>query len=725
MKKITSVALATTLIISSTSFSTLDTNLISKNNIVFAAENKNNKNSTENDKPKADVKLSVKADQTINLNDGRSATINVKVNNNSPSDANNVTAQAIIENPDKVYIDGNGYLFEGEEIRKNSSQNGSFKISTEDSFESKTVPVKIILRYYNEDNIFQEQEETIYIRVIAPEKQVNPSIEIVKMDRMWPKTIETGQVFPASFEVKNTGDNVAKNIKVSLEGLENNNITLSDGLSTRDITRLEPGQSQYIYYNLKTGHSTKPGSYMLKLDYKFTGEKETSAPIDGNYQFGVDIIKSKVKPSTIEFSNITFPTKPIGRNQSVNISFDITNTGKFTANDVKVMANSENQEGLASKSVSQINTTPLKAGESRRFTFTFITTPSAETRNYPVELKVSYTDKNTTDEPYTANQIAGVFVQAPKESTGGDAEKGETSVPKLIIEEYSFDPEIIEAGKPFNMRLKLYNTSANKAVKNIKIFLTSDVQESVGQGGENQEQTGSGSSSASVFTPVDSSNTFYIASIAPGSKVEKEIKLTTVPDTAAKTYTVIANFEYEDAKAQKYTANEQIGVPVVQRAKLDVGEILPEGNFSLGMETPLSVDFFNTGKATLYNVMVKINGDGLKFDTPTYYKGNFQPGASDNFSCNITPESGGKKRFTLTFSFEDSTGQNQSVIRDYEFSVDDDMPIDDDMPMEEPSNFSFKKIFKIILGLLLIAGIGFLGKKFYDKKKDDKEDLDL
>ena len=52
---------------------------------------------------------------------------------------------------------------------------------------------------------------------------------------------------------------------------------------------------------------------------------------------------------------------------------------------------------------------------------------------------------------------------------------------------------------------------------------------------------------------VDSSNTFYIANIAPGARVEKEISFTTVPDTAAKTYTVVANFEYEDAKANKYT----------------------------------------------------------------------------------------------------------------------------------------------------------------------------
>lgn len=718
MNKKTSIILASVILISSISpvkATSFKSNLMKNSDFLIASGD------GEGDKI-SNIKLTVKADQTINLTEGRDANINVRVTNNSGEEAENVSAQAIIENPEKVYISGDGYIKENKNLDSGDNFSGNFKIKTDENFESKTIPVKINLRYYVGNN-FQEQDEIIYVRVIAPEKAINPSIEIVKVDSMWLNKIESGISFQAPFEVKNTGDSVAKNIKISLEGLENNNITLADGLSTTDITRLEPGQSRFIYFNLKTQQSTKPGSYMLKLDYKFTGEKETSAPIEGNYQFSVDILKSNIKPSTLEFQNITFPTAPVGRNKSVNISFDLKNTGKYTAKDIKVTADSKDQEGLASKSVSQINAQPLKPGESAHFSFSFITTPSASTRNYPVELKATYTDKTTTETPFETNQIAGVFVQAPKEKEPG--EKGETTVPKLIIEEYSFEPEIIEAGKPFKMRLKLYNTNASKAVKNIKIFLTSDVQESVSQEG-GSEQTGASSSSASVFTPIDSSNTFYIASIAPGSKVEKEITLTTVPDTAAKTYTVIANFEYEDGSAQKYTATEQIGVPVVQRAKLDVGEIIPEGEFSIGMDTPLSVDFYNTGKATLFNVMVKITGDGLKFDTPTYYKGNFQPGSSDNFSCNITPESAGKKRITLTFSFEDSTGQNQSVIRDYEFEIMDDMgPSDEDMNFEEPKKPILGKIIGGIILIIALAGSGIFIKKRRDKKKNDDEDLGL
>ncbi len=42
-----------------------------------------------------------------------------------------------------------------------------------------------------------------------------------------------------------------------------------------------------------------------------------------------------------------------------------------------------------------------------------------------------------------------------------------------------------------------------------------------------------------------------------------------MPDAQAKTYTITANFEYEDSKGEEYTATELIGgVPVIQQSNL-------------------------------------------------------------------------------------------------------------------------------------------------------------
>lgn len=660
-----------------------------------------------------DIKLNVRTvDQTIKMGTNNVATATVEIQNpTSNVDVTDLTAQAVIDNPTTVFVNGDGYLFNGvkDSIDAKKSKTGTISLRTENIKESTTVPVKIILRYYVNGD-FREQQETVYVRVEVANAK-DPAIEIRKVDSLWPTGVEAGKSFQVGFQVINTGEAVAKNIKIKMDGLKDDGITLASGLTTSDITRLEPRQSTYITYNLKTNKTIKPGSFMLSLKYSFVGELSPSStpPTTGDYEFTIDVLKSSEEPSNLEFKDVTFPTGTILRNQSVSIGFNLVNTGKTPIKDIKVTATSANTDGLASKSISTVNTKVINPTAMNYYKFDFIVTPSAQTMNYPVELKAVYTDDDGVERTVTQN--TGVFVKAPKEGTGTE----NSSTPKLIIEEYFFTPDIIEAGKPFTMHLTIFNTNANKTVKNIKLFLTSDAQETAGE-----KQGGQAPSSASVFTPIDSSNTFYIDSIAPGKRVDKEITLTTVPDTAAKTYTIVANFEYEDAKAEKFTATEQIGVPVVQQAKLGLGEILAQGPYTVGMESPLSLEFYNTGKATLYNVMVKITGDGFTTDTPTYYKGNFTPGSSDQFSCNITPTEAGQKKATITFTYEDSTGNTQEKKEEFDFTVED-MPemSEDEMAPPAPQGPSKGAIIGIIsaVAAAVVAAVVII-KKRKNKNKD-------
>lgn len=679
-------------------------------------------------------KIIVSVNQTINMaaNGSQQVPVTININNMKGIEVTNLTLKASIKDPDKVYIAGDGYLYNGSDkvfdARLNNNLTdgkftGYFDIVTESDFVGGTIPVTLDLQY----DIGGErvtQQETIYVRING---RSNPAIEIKKVDTFWINEQEAGKEFQVPFQVTNTGDAPANNIKISLDGLKSKEITLANGLSTADITTLNPGETQYITFNLKSDKSMAPGTYMLKLDYTFSGygadanKTNEQAPKTGKYQFSFNITKSQQEPSALEFKNIKFPTGILYRNSKATISFDLENTGRLVAKNLKVQANSQDQNGLASRTVSIIQLKELAPGEKKNFSYDFMVTPSAETKNYPVELKVEYTDDSKA-EAQSTSQIVGVFVKAPTDKN--DGKPVNESTPKLIIEDYYLEPQTIEAGKPFKLYLKFFNTNAKKAVKNIKIFLTSDTQESVGSG-ESGGQHGGSMPTASVFTPVDSSNTFYIANIAPGARVEKEISFTTVPDTAAKTYTVVANFEYEDAKANKYTDTAQIGVPVVQQAKLEVGDVLPQGEFMLGSETPLSIDYYNTGKANLSNVMIKIKGEGLKFDTPSYYKGAFAPGSQDTFLVNVTPETPGNKKVELVWTFEDSMGVTQEIKKEYEFTVED-MPQMDENDMNNQDmkgGGGSKLIFKILGGVAVAAAA--IGGAFFIHKKKKKEDEDL
>lgn len=678
------------------------------------------------------INLTVVADQTVKLIDGqKSYPINVTIRNNSPTNASNVTAQAIIDNPQGVYIDGDGFILSSSKnISMDNEERGTFNISAEDNFETKTVPIKIKLDFYDGEGNHQSQVETIYVRVIGSAKAVDPIIEIKKIASTGPNgkdTFTSGSTFSVGFQVSNPGDAVARNIKVSLGGLKEDGITLAQGLSTKDITSLAKGETSTIFYDLKSAKGAKSGTYLLSLKYTFVGDEKTTTPKEGTYEFAVEINKSDAVPAYVEFENIKFPTGVIARNSPVNISFNLVNKGRHQAENLVIKAVSQDLTGLASKSVSSIKVKDLKPGESRNFSFDFISTPAAETKNYPVEISVEYTDANTVDEPHKNSQVVGVFVKAPKEGTGtGKLEN--TSTPKLIIEDYHFDSDIIQAGQTFTMYLTLFNTNAKKNVKNIKLFLTSEPSQSVAEAsGNSGTQTPapttetSGGGGSSVFTPVGSSNTFYIADIAPGAKVNKEVTLSTVPDTAPRTYTLTANFEYEDSKGNKYTSTEIIGIPVVQKSALGVGEIVLQSQYFANSEGPLTVDFYNTGKSALYNVMVKIEGD-FRVDVPTYYKGNLTPGASDTFSVNITPESPGQKKGKLIFSFEDSKGDIKEVVKEFEFSAEEEMPSMDTAGMETDSK-GFNPLLIAVPLLLLLAGGGIY--IFLKKRKSKKEDEDL
>ena len=134
----------------------------------------------------------------------------------------------------------------------------------------------------------------------------------------------------------------------------------------------------------------------------------------------------------------------------------------------------------------------------------------------------------------------------------GGSSGGMRNKPKLIISKYNFSEKPIVAGKLSN-GTDVFNTNAHKTVQNIKIYLTSDAAMS-------PEGQGTPSSGGNVFTPVDSSNTFYIDSISPKSTVTKTITLSADVTAAAKNYTMVANFEYEDWEGNEFTAQEQIGI---------------------------------------------------------------------------------------------------------------------------------------------------------------------
>ncbi len=516
-----------------------------------------------------------------------------------------------------------------------------------------------------------------------------------------PHDVSPGQMVVATVNVKNNTEYPVYNAEVKLEGMQQDGFTLLRDFNARTIDTLNPGQERSFAFELGSAKNIKPGNYEFKVTLNYpNAAKEGEA--SNTRSFFLTVGSNPDKASALIIENLNVPSNTIYPGNQAKISFDVRNKGQSVAERVYIKSAVEGS-GLVSRSVGQFFEEKINPGETKHYEFTYFATPASTTQNYPINFKVEYNDSYTNKgEPIVTEQVAGIFVSNPQKDDEGKDKK--PSTPKLIIEKYSFEPRLPEAGNEFEMTL-----------------------------------TGS-----NIFTPVDSSNTFFIDSIKPGQMVEKKIKMYTVPDAKAKTYQVTANFEYEDTQHNEYKASENIGIPVIQKSRLEIGEVQTQESFNAGDGAPLSVVFYNTGKVTLYNMMVRAESDdpSVEIQNPTYYIGNFVSGSTESHDCQINSFEPGTKKVKLIFSYEDSTGTKQEEVKEITYEVSeapqfdpnemgpDGMGPDGMGPgMEEEGfmgkvkNLAKKWYFWTILAAIAIAVIVII-RRSHHKKRDKELTLD-
>lgn len=486
---------------------------------------------------------------------------------------------------------------------------------------------------------------------------------------------------------------------------------------------------------------------------------------------------SHVPISILDFADLTWPA-PSEPGKDIPVHFSVVNNGTGPAKNILIRAESQDLDALVPKSNSNVNAKFFAPKQKESYSFTFRLTSNAEAKNYPIKLSVSYVD-GTNGEVHETTQmltvssrggslngggsstmpdlgdlgsassggssLGGSFsggdmgdLGSPLPVTGtGSAPTGQaptgSNTPKVVIDSYTMDPETAKAGEPFTLYFRIFNTNRKKQVKNIRVALSADAAEPVSLPSESSSGDGAaaamaagaaagGSEGGSAFIPVGSSNTFHIESIKPRRSAEKEITLTTAPDTAAKTYSITATFEYEDGDGNPYTSTEVIGIPVVQSSVLEPGDLKVDKEGFVGEEMPLSFEFFNTGKSVLSNVMVKLRGN-FDADTNTYFAGSVAPSSAETYDVNITPTEKGEQKGEIVISYDGATGKRQEFVKPFVVNVTDDMAGAEG----EDENENKRPAWAIPLGLASLAAIAG-GVAFYvvkKRKSDNDSDEDL
>ncbi|MGB3366336.1 MAG: hypothetical protein WBA54_02520 [Acidaminobacteraceae bacterium] len=442
--------------------------------------------------------------------------------------------------------------------------------------------------------------------------------------------------------IQNKGTIIANDVSITLSGFSKDSVRLNDDVNVRFIPSLNGGKSSKVYFGIIASENVKSGIYELDAIYKALDDNGKEYETKGKIYIPV----SGKDPKSIELNieKVSAP-KLVKSGDEFEITFDISNAGKIDAADTEISI--EYPEGVIPTSSPKEYIKEFKSGETRSLTFKFKAKDDAKTGHGDYYINTKYNVKGMDEaDSITMKEYIGQYVE-------GSSGLGR---PKIIIEDFDFGAERVLAGDEFDLLLTLFNTSNDEYVKNIKVKIES---------------------ADGIFTPVDSSSSVFVESIGRRDVINKTIRLKTKNTADVKTYNLDITMEYEDSKGNAYDSQEQayketekITIPVSQPIKLEIANINPPMSASVGRPIDLAVEFYNMGKSTMYNMMVRAEGD-FEMQGGSNFIGDFEAGRTQYFEPSFYVDEPGDYSGKIVFSYEDASGVAGTLEKEFNFYVED------------------------------------------------------
>lgn len=260
----------------------------------------------------------------------------------------------------------------------------------------------------------------------------------------------------------------------------------------------------------------------------------------------------------------------------------------------------------------------------------------------------------------------------------GETPGGETTqtLPKLVVDSYSFSEEKIYAGETFTLTFTVRNTSNEEDTKSILLTMT------------NNAETGK-------LTPAEGSNTLYIDKLAKGESKTLSMSLATAPDTEAKAYELKLDFDYEGTKTRPATlakgaSSASIPVTVMQKIRLKIDDPTVDGEAMEGESVPVYFSLYNMGRSPIYNCMVTVEGDGLSLED-SVFQGTVAAGNSMRADLSVITATPGQIDGEIVISYEDALEEKMeerlplSIFVNEGFNPDANGGMDDPGFIDQPT----------------------------------------
>lgn len=624
-------------------------------------------------------------------NSGDTVTFDLPVKNTSK-----YAAYSVVMSP--VITDAQTFPFELDDINLSQSvkmvganQTITVPISAKirKDAQTKTYPVKMRISYTNGYGDGYTEEDTFYVNVKSD--YVPPQVEIYKTEYLGTnmqqqKDLVAGQENIIRVYVRNNGNATSKNVAMKLEGFKSDGITILDPNNQRIIPVLASKGQTILTFTVKPNKALKSGYYPLTYTSEYKDEYGNAQKVSNELFFSVRGTTGMV--SDVSIVKMTAPSTAPGVGKDFQVVATIKNHSAYTVENLKVML--EMDPALVPRSISIVNVPKLEPGETKDVKFTVFAGPGAESKNYPITVKLS----TEGSEAITGGYV-GVFVNGASAST-----------PRVMITGYEFGGEVVNAGENFDIKVTFQNTNKKAKIQNLKITLSPDGD----------------------LLPMKSSSGFFVDELGAKASFTKKLTLKTKSGLEGENASTIFKIEYEDATGKAMpVVEEKISIPIVQKMRFEVGEPKLPMEVYVGEPARVTIDFYNMGKSKVNNLMVKSEGD---FDArnKSYYYGNIDSGKTDYYDLNLTAFKEGDLDVKVTFTYENSIGQQNTVEKVFKLKVLPPPVIEEPMdpgmlPEEEPQGPN-KWIFVGIGAAVIVVGVVLWKKRKAKKLREEELEFD-
>lgn len=237
---------------------------------------------------------------------------------------------------------------------------------------------------------------------------------------------------------------------------------------------------------------------------------------------------------------------------------------------------------------------------------------------------------------------------------GQCVDKDQTTSPNLLVRSSSYG-DSVTAGTAFTLSLGVYATDGSEALNDVIIALTLPENISL--------KSGSLSS--------------YVGSISP--KQTREVSFDIMPSAgfAGTVADITVNMSGTGAVTGKaVTATTTISVPVSQPNRFEVGQLeLSSDTIYVGDTGSVTLTYVNKGKNAISNLEARLTGSNLGAGGYQYL-GNLNAGTEGSVDFDITPDAAGTVSGVITLSYEDASGNPQTISKDFSVSAEE-MNMDD------------------------------------------------